>query len=345
MITVFTLCSANYLAHAKTLGDSLAEHNPEFRFVIGLVDRVPKALQASFWHPFELRAVEDLNIPAFWDMAGKYNLVELNTAVKPFYIEYLYRRDPKVEQVIYLDPDIMVCGSFQPLIEKLRTCNLVVTPHSCTFDDSPTNIYYEGGMLTGGIYNLGFIATSRSKTTFAFLEWWQKRVRDNCYYDPGLGLFVDQLWVTLVPLYFPGVFVEKDPGYNMCYWNHFERTLSRENGRYMVNNKHELIFYHFSSYDPRKPDAVTSRTKSQPVSFAERPDLKPIYEDYRARLFEAGYAAARSLPWRLPRTPSKGPLTWKNIGKRAARTLVRAAPDGCRGFLISGARFVIDSLK
>ena len=345
MITVFTLCSANYLAHAKTLGDSLAEHNPEFRFVIGLVDRLPAGLPTSLREPFEIIPVEELKIPGFWEMVEKYDLVELSTALKPFFIAHLYRSDPPVGAVIYLDPDILVYGSLGGVTEKLQTHNIVVTPHSCTFDDSPTNIYYETGMLTTGVYNLGFIATSRSKTTFAFLEWWQKRVRANCYYDPGSGLFVDQLWVTLAPLYFPGVFVEKDPGYNMCYWNHFERTLSRENGRYMVNNKHELIFYHFSSYDPRKPDAVTSRTKSQPVSFAERPDLKLIYEDYRARLLEAGYAAARSLPWRLPRTPSKGPLTWKNIGKRAARTLVRVAPDGGRVFLINGARFVINCLK
>ena len=41
VITVFTLCAANYLAHAKTLGESLAQHNPDYHFVIGLVDRLP----------------------------------------------------------------------------------------------------------------------------------------------------------------------------------------------------------------------------------------------------------------------------------------------------------------
>src|ERR1700732_3216661 len=72
MITVLTLCSANYLAHAKTLGDSLAEHHPDFHFVIGLVDRVPKELTPSFWHPYELIPVEELGIPAFWEMVQRY---------------------------------------------------------------------------------------------------------------------------------------------------------------------------------------------------------------------------------------------------------------------------------
>ena len=42
-------------------------------------------------------------IPFFEEMERKYNLVELNTSVKPFYMKYLYRRDSAVNGVIYLD--------------------------------------------------------------------------------------------------------------------------------------------------------------------------------------------------------------------------------------------------
>jgi len=36
----FTICSANYLAQAIALGDSLLQHNPSYTFVIGLVDEI-----------------------------------------------------------------------------------------------------------------------------------------------------------------------------------------------------------------------------------------------------------------------------------------------------------------
>jgi hypothetical protein len=265
--------------------------------------------------------------------------------MKPFYIEHLYRRDPSIDAVIYLDPDIVVYGSFNSLAEKLRTYSIIVTPHSCTFDDTPTNIYYETGMLSTGIYNLGFLATSRSDTTFAFLAWWQKRVREHCYYEPGSGVFVDQLWVTLAPLYFPGVYVEKNPGYNMCYWNHFERRLIRANGRYLVNGQHELVFYHFSSYSPAKPDAITSRTKSKTISFAERPDLKPIYDDYHNRLLQAGYTSVMSLRWMIPRKPPKTAFTVKTAVKGSAREVLRTLPSGCHALLRRMARFITNSLK
>jgi hypothetical protein len=345
MIIVFTLCSANYLAHARTLGDSLIEHNPSYRFVIGLVDRLPKNIQPSFWHPYELLPVEEVGIPAFWDMVQNYDVVELNTAVKPFYAEHLYRRDPAVDAVIYLDPDILVCSSFQPLEETLRAHPIVVTPHSCTFDDTATNIYYEQGMLTTGIYNLGFLATARSETTFAFLDWWQKRLKENCYLRQGDGSFVDQLWVTLAPLYFPRVHVERNPGYNMCYWNHFERRLDLRDGRYIVNQEHNLMFYHFSSYSPEKPNAVASRIKSRTATFEERPDLKGIYEDYRGRLLRSGYETVRSLRWSLPRKPPRADLTLKTATKYGVRVILRSLPRGFQALLGRLAQITANALK
>ena len=221
-------------------------------------------------------------------MVARYDVVELNTAVKPFYIEYLYRRDPSVEAIIYLDPDILTYASLTPVVETLRAHSIVVTPHSCTYEDSETSIYYEQGMLSTGVYNLGFLATSRGQNTNALIRWWQRRLREHCYYAPGTGVFVDQLWMSLAPLYFD-IYVEKNPGYNMCYWNHFERRVSWIDGRAMVNGEHNLVFYHFSSYSPDKPDRITARVKSRTVSFLERPDLKPLYDDYRSRLMANGY--------------------------------------------------------
>jgi hypothetical protein len=326
MITFLTICSANYLAHAKTLGESLLMHNPGRRFVIGLVDRLPAGAAPSMCQPHEVIPVEELDIPGFYDMATRYDVVELNTAVKPFYIEHLYHRDSAVDAVVYLDPDILVCGSFEGLEERLQKNSIVVTPHSCTHDDSPTNIYYEGAMLGTGVYNLGFIGTSRSETTTAFLHWWQKRLRDHCYYWPGRGLFVDQLWVNLAPLYFSGVLVEKSPGYNMCYWNHFERRLSVWDGRYWVNEKHSLIFYHFSSFDPNNPTSITKRVSQRVCTFEERPDLKPIYDYYRSRLLANDYEQVRLLPYQLRFQPPPQKITVRGLVAKTMASGLRALP-------------------
>jgi hypothetical protein len=345
MTTVLTICSANYLAHARALGDSLREHNSDFHFVIGLVDRMPDGLDAGYLEPFEVIPVEHLMLRQFGEMVKKYNIVELSTAVKPFYMDFLYERDQKMDVVIYLDPDILVCGSFATLLGKLKNYSIVVTPHSYTYDDTAVNIHYERVMLWAGVYNLGFLATSRSDETAAFLKWWQIRLQDHCFYRPGVaGSFLDQLWMGLVPLYFRSVYVETDPGYNMCYWNHFERRLSLRNGKYVVNDHHDLIFFHFSGYKPDKPDASVSRATEPISSFDERPDLRPIYHDYRRRLLARNYALVTSIPWHFaPPTESARKQYAKKLIKGALKCLVSLLPGGAKTRLKRLAQFVVQN--
>lgn len=333
MTTVFTLCSSNYLAQAKALGDSLLKHNPDYRFVIGLVDRLSDQVKPSYWEPHELIPVEDITIEGFDAMADDYNVVELNTAVKPFYIEHLYRRDPGVSEVIYLDPDILVFGSFKRIEETLKQYSIVLTPHICNFDDSLANVGHEIGALTMGLYNLGFIGTSRTETTFGFLDWWQKRLRYCCHYRPGSGVFVDQLWVNLAPLYFDGVYVEKDPGYNVCYWNRFERHLTQQNGRYLVNGNHDLVFYHFSAYNPDNPENVAGRGKMTAISMRECPDLEPIYNDYRNRLIENNYSSIRCLPYLLRRKRRTSKVSFKRVLRPMLSWLFEASPRAVQKYV------------
>ncbi|MEA5511312.1 hypothetical protein VB715_16180 [Crocosphaera sp. UHCC 0190] len=287
MITVLTLCSANYLAQAKTLGDSLLFHNPSYKFVIGLVDRIDDKLDSYYWEPYELIELEQIGIPELDKMSDRYNIVELNTAVKPFYMEYLYQRDPNIESVIYLDPDIFIYNDFKDLENKLKSYNIIITPHSFTMDNADINIYYEKIMLRTGLYNLGFIATARSEETFRLLNWWKKRLEKYCFYQPGSGLFVDQIWGNFIPLYFEKVYIEKNPGYNVCYWNFFERSLSYSDDQYWVNSETKLTFFHFSGYNPLKSDKVASRGYLIPENFQEK--VKLIYENYRQKLLDNNY--------------------------------------------------------
>jgi len=338
MTLVFTICSSNYLAHAKVLGDSLAESNPDCRFVIGLVDSIPTEIDLATWMSHQVIPVTEIGIADFDEMSEKYNIVELNTAVKPFYMEYFYQEDAAVEHVIYLDPDIVVYQSFSALVHKLASHNMIVTPHSCTYDNSALNLHYETAMLATGVYNLGFIATARSTATSAFLTWWQIRLREYCYYLSRPGLFVDQIWVILASVYFEGFLVEKDPGYNMSYWNHFERSLSFDHGSYRVNGSHELIFYHFSSYNPDHPEKITNRATQPCASFDERPDLKPLYDDYRKRLIEAGINDVRAIECALGRRPEP---EFTPEPEKTPKALIKSALCKSLGMIPSGLRRMI----
>jgi hypothetical protein len=286
---IISICSANYLAHAKTLGDSILEHNPEVHFVIGLVDVLSADVEMTGFERFEvLDVAKALPEGVFNDLLSKYYLVELNTAVKPYLMDYLYKRDPLVETVSYFDPDIKVYSSLLPLFQNVRDKGIIVTPHGCTYDDSKENIAGELSMLACGIYNLGFIATSRSDETSEFLRWWMLRLRDHCAHRTDIpGTFFDQNWVMLAGIYFTKFYVEKNPGYNLAWWNLFERKVSIGKSGYVVNGNTPLVFVHFSAYKPEHDDHIAWRVQ-KPMGFDYHPELKPLFDDYKKSLLDRG---------------------------------------------------------
>jgi hypothetical protein len=57
----FTICSANYLAQAIALGDSLLQHNPGYTFVIGLVDEINENTDLPVPIAYPLIPIKDID--------------------------------------------------------------------------------------------------------------------------------------------------------------------------------------------------------------------------------------------------------------------------------------------
>ena len=125
MLIAFTLCSNNYLAHAKTLGDSFLEYHPEAKFMIGLVDKYNPQLDYNFFSAFEIIPVEEISVPEFEELNGKYRIAELNTAVKPSYLHYIFTKYSP-EKLLYIDPDILVTSRFNEVLDALDKSNIVL---------------------------------------------------------------------------------------------------------------------------------------------------------------------------------------------------------------------------
>ncbi|MFD2569436.1 glycosyl transferase [Spirosoma soli] len=288
MTLAFTICSVNYLAQAQTLGDSLKQTNPDYQYVIGLVDKLSVAnLPPDLMPDYPMVEVDKIGIPDFAGMCERYDITELNTAVKPFFIDYFFSTQADVKQVIYFDPDIIV---FQPLVklnQDLTQYSLVLTPHMCfpTPDwERPNELHH----LNTGIYNLGFIGLRNDATARQFVNWWKDRLVYECRNDLCAGLFVDQLWVNFAPIYYENVLIDCRLGYNVAYWNLHERYLSRnEADQWQVSNPEaetadELQFFHYSGYNPYRPKEV-SKYQTR-YDFTMRPDAWPLFDLYRERL-------------------------------------------------------------
>ncbi len=310
MTLAFTICSINYLAQARTLGDSLRRTNPDWHYVIGLVDRLDVVnLPAELVSPYPMLEVHKIGIPDLAGMGDRYDITELNTAVKPFFIDYFFENESTASEVIYFDPDIIVYQPLTRLYNSLQTHSLVVTPHLCsplTDDKFPT----EQQHLNTGTFNLGFIGLRRDEQARQFVRWWQQRLLYDCRIDLCAGLFVDQHWVNFAPIYVDNVLIEKHLGYNLAYWNLHERRLAERDGEWWVEGMGGvspggdgsesavlLQFLHYSGYDPSKPlevskyqDRFTFADPTDDVPAAaqptKRPDAWPLFNYYRQQLLD-----------------------------------------------------------
>lgn len=241
-----------------------------------------------------------LNIPEifnaeFSDLAEKYGIAELCTVVKPGIFKYLNQKN-KAETIIYLDPDIEVYSEFKEVFQALTAYNMILTPHIC----SPTGDIghpLDKDLMRTGIYNLGFLAMNINKHTLSFLNWWEKRVKEYGYHDLKEGYFYDQIWLGYAPAFLDKVYILRHLGYNMANWNLHERTLLQDKEVYYVNDMTiPLRFYHFSHFKIENLPEIAAYNDN--FSLDNRPDIIPLYENYRAMLLDNQYAQLNAIDYR-----------------------------------------------
>lgn len=280
---VFTIVSKNYLHFARTLMQSVKDVHPEWDRHVLLVDEVRGDFDQS-GEDFTLTEVRELLLPQMDKFLFRYTILELNTAVKPWMAEWLFK-NPRYERVVYIDPDIYLYSPMNEVEAALSNGSLMVlTPHlTGQLDEKHPD---EQTILRAGSYNLGFIALSRHHSILDFLHWWQSKLEYKCIVDLGNGLFVDQKWMDLVPGMFPDVTVLRHEGYNVAYWNLFHRQVDLSKDGTFINGV-PLVFFHFSGFDPVNPTKFSKHQNR--YTLEDLPGVKPLALHYAGRVMANGY--------------------------------------------------------
>lgn len=318
-MNVCTIIARNYLAHARVLGRSFLEHHPDGRFTV-LVTDVDEAFLRGADEDFEVVGPYDIGIPEreFHRMALLYDVMELATAVKPWLLKTLLARDRG--PVVYLDPDIEVFAPLDDISELAREHSIVLTPHTLSPLPHDRMEPGEGTLLRAGMFNLGFIAVG--ELSAPFLDWWAERLARAGHVDPGRGQFVDQRWVDYVPSLFEHA-VLRDQACNVAHWNLETRRFEIVDRSYRVDGR-PLRFFHFSGYDPKRPELLSKFLGPEPrILLSAHPALRQICMEYAERLFAAGYRVARLQDYRFDLLPSGIRLT-PTMRRLYARELGRA---------------------
>lgn len=292
-IGVFTIASKNYVSYVRTLFASMARVHPEYTVFLCLADRLDGLLDPE-QEPFTIVEAERLGVPHFGDFALRYDIMEFNTAVKPFMFRWLFD-NTDLDAVIYLDPDILAYSRFTRLEMMLTDgASVVLTPHiTRPLEDGKTPSDFS--ILKAGVFNLGFIAARRCSETLDFMNWWGRRLLTQCISDQPANLFVDQKWCDLAPCLLDNLAILKDVGYNAAYWNLAQRHVAQaDDGRWVVNES-PLTFFHFSGIVPSDKFLVSKYQDR--FTWDDIPSVQPLFEAYNDALMQAGWRETHELPY------------------------------------------------
>ena len=273
---VFTICAKNYLAQALSLRESTLKRN-DVDFYIFLSDKDDEEGMP------EVVLLDDEWIPNWQQMAFKYDVIEFSTSIKPFCFQKLFKDG--YERVIYLDPDIYVYNSLDIVFSALDNKSIVLTPHRCYITDTSDDMIPEQLVSSVGIYNCGFIAIKNDIVGNKVVNWWGKKLSNQCLCDLSHGLFVDQKWIDFVPGYYPNdILISNHLGMNVATWNLQERLIFQKDGTYYVksrvdNQQFPLMFFHFSGYNPHLPSLLHKRKERSDIKFF--PEMEKMVTEYR----------------------------------------------------------------
>ncbi|HET9767562.1 MAG TPA: glycosyltransferase [Thermoanaerobaculia bacterium] len=287
-----TIVANNYLAYARVLAESFLAAHPDGTFHVLIVDRRDPDHDLAR-EPFTCWFAEELGIPGFLHLAFRYTILELSTAVKPWFLRHLHERTG-CASLVYFDPDILVVNRLDELYARLQDADVVMTPHvTSPIDDDRTPS--ERDFLLSGIYNLGFLGIAFNERTLRFLDWWHRRLYRECLHAVERGLFVDQRWMDFAPAFLDRVAVLREPGWNVAYWNLLHHRLEQAADDSWRIDGVPLRFYHFSGYSLDRPTQI-SRYQNR-FTLDSRPDLAALFADYGERLRRAGHPNQQRVPY------------------------------------------------
>ena len=135
------------------------------------------------------------------------------------------------------------------------------------------------------------IGIHRSEAALKFIGWWRDSLVEGCFREPSL--FVDQLWLNLVPTHFSDVKISYHPGANVSFWNLWERQVSSDpEGRILINGE-PLIFVHFARSSVPNRTFFQDQVDSDPVPS----EFSVLFEEYSRAVENHGLSSCSAWPY------------------------------------------------
>jgi hypothetical protein len=286
-----TVATKPKIALARVTARSFAAFHPEVPFFCLLADKNDGFLTDTS-EPFKIVYLAELEIARRERLCFRYDAQELTFACAPLILEHLLELG--YETVCFVKQESMFFGPCAGVIDfcarhSVTLCASHIEPVRA--EDGSTR---ELTTLLSGVYNGGFVSVTNCTEARAFLAWWTERLSEYCYRDVSAGLHFDQRWLDLVPSYFPGFGVVREPGFNIGHWCLPDRRIEM-NGGVATADGEPCSLVRFSGYDFDDPDRVT--VYFDRLTVPDLGDAALFFRSYHAALQAEGFPRTRNWPF------------------------------------------------
>ncbi len=314
-----TLFDSNYLIKAVVLYRSLERHAPSFHLTAFCFDDEAKRVLDELAFP-HLSTVSLGELEAFdrelLSVKDDRTPVEYCWTATPALPLYVLGTRPELNEITYLDADLMFFADPEALFEEMGDASVLITPHRYASEYAHQAI--------NGIYNVQFLPFRRDERGLQVLRWWHERCIEWCYYRLEDGKLGDQKYLDDWPERFAGVHVLQHKGGGLAPWNITQYDV-RETPQGVEVDGEPLVFFHY-----HRVKLLTSGGYDwhPPGYFISDEERRLVYDPYLAELGEATAVVRGVEPgWEagmVPPPPLRERLRDARI--RLAARLVAVAP-------------------
>jgi hypothetical protein len=315
-----TLFDSNYLFKAVAMHASLTRHCPSFHLTAFCFDERSKEVLDRLALPglsmVGLAELEEFDAELLSTKDDRTPLEYCWTAT-PALPLYLLATRPELQEITYLDADLLFFSDPEPLFEEMGDASVLITPHRYAPEFAHQAV--------NGIYNVQFLTFRRDRRGLETLHWWHDRCIEWCYYRLEDGKLGDQKYLDDWPKRFDGVHVLEHKGGGLAPWNITHYDVRRADARGVLVDDYSLIFFHYHRVRLLRNGKYDWHPPGYHIS-AQNGEL--IYEPYLEALDEA-----KRIVWQVE--PSfkaglvPGPTRRERIHEARARlgaAAVRRAP-------------------
>ena len=194
-----TLFDGTFLPQGLALHASLERHAGPFTLWVLCMDaRAQEVLESLGKSTIRTIPLAEIETPELLTAKASRQRVEYYWTLTPFTPQAVFDRDPAVRRVTYIDADVWLLKSPQPIFDEFERSGkaVLITDHAYDpeFDQSATS----------GQYCVQFMTFVRNASE-PVMRWWQERCLEWCFARVEEGKFGDQKYLDEWPTRFPGL--------------------------------------------------------------------------------------------------------------------------------------------